>query len=49
VVVESATIAVSRPIRAPRPHSASEEELARHAAFISTLADPLWAELTQAA
>jgi len=28
--------------RPPRPHAASEAELARHAAFIQKLVDPLW-------
>ena len=28
--------------RAPRPHSASVEELARHAAFLSQMQQPLW-------
>ena len=28
--------------RAPRPHAASAEELAAHAAFIDTLTDPVW-------
>lgn len=28
--------------RAPRPHAASAEELARHQAFIKTIASPLW-------
>jgi len=28
--------------RAPRPHAASESELARHAAFVATLVDPIW-------
>lgn len=28
--------------RAPRPHSASEEELAAHAAFLETISQPLW-------
>jgi len=31
-------------VRPPRPHSASEEELARHARFIAQLVDPLWSE-----
>ncbi|WP_298725095.1 DNA polymerase III subunit epsilon [uncultured Ferrovibrio sp.] len=30
------------PARPPRPHQASEEELAAHAAFIAKLKDPLW-------
>jgi DNA polymerase-3 subunit epsilon len=36
------TRAVPRLARPPRPHSASPEELARHAAFIQKLVDPLW-------
>jgi len=32
-----------RPLRASRPHAASEAELARHAAFLATLVAPLWA------
>ena len=31
-----------RPFRAPRPHAASEAELAEHAAFLETLKSPLW-------
>lgn len=31
-----------RPVREPRPHAASAEERARHAAFVSQLTDPLW-------
>ena len=34
--------AETRPVRPPRPHAASLEELARHAAFLSKLVDPLW-------
>lgn len=30
--------------RAPRPHAASTEELARHAAFLGKLTNPLWGE-----
>ncbi len=33
----------ARRIRPPRPHAASADELARHAAFVATLVDPLWA------
>ncbi|WP_129793514.1 DNA polymerase III subunit epsilon [Sphingosinicella sp. CPCC 101087] len=29
-------------IRPPRPHAPSEEELARHAAFVATISDPIW-------
>lgn len=31
-----------RPYRAPRPHAASEAELAAHAAFLKKLKNPLW-------
>jgi DNA polymerase-3 subunit epsilon len=34
--------AVPRVARPARPHAASEAELARHAAFIQKLVDPLW-------
>ncbi|HEV2746791.1 MAG TPA: DNA polymerase III subunit epsilon [Allosphingosinicella sp.] len=36
------TIAMVRP---PRRHMASEEELARHAAFVAALVDPIWLRL----
>ena len=29
-------------IRAPRPHAPTEEELAAHASFLATIADPIW-------
>jgi DNA polymerase-3 subunit epsilon len=38
----SLVLARSRPVRSPRPHAASMEELVRHAAFVSGLIDPLW-------
>jgi DNA polymerase-3 subunit epsilon len=43
--LRQATSASSRPamVRPARAHSALPAELARHAAFISDLADPLWA------
>jgi len=42
-VVEIATfIPARREFRAPRPHAASAEELARHKAFVETLESPLW-------
>ncbi|HUQ13647.1 MAG TPA: DNA polymerase III subunit epsilon [Novosphingobium sp.] len=31
-----------RAFRAPRPHAASADELARHAAFLATVTTPLW-------
>jgi DNA polymerase-3 subunit epsilon len=37
-----AAAAASRPAREPRPHAASAEELAAHAALLRTIAAPLW-------
>jgi DNA polymerase-3 subunit epsilon len=37
-----ARIKRDRPLRAARPHAASEEELAAHAQFLDTLKEPLW-------
>ncbi len=34
--------ATDRPVRAPRPHRASDAELARHAEFMAGFGDPLW-------
>jgi len=53
LVADAGSVAVSdssRPVtvrepRPPRPHAAAEEELARHRAFISRLANPLWARI----
>jgi DNA polymerase-3 subunit epsilon len=43
-IVEIAAFAPARrEFRAPRPHAASAEELARHKAFVETLESPLWA------
>ena len=33
---------VERPVRAPRPHAPSAEELAAHAAFLEKLTAPIW-------
>jgi DNA polymerase-3 subunit epsilon len=33
---------VNRTFRSPRPHSASEEELARHAEFMAGFSEPIW-------
>lgn len=45
-VVETTTEVVSlvtrRLWRAPRPHEANEAELARHQAFLATIAEPVW-------
>jgi DNA polymerase-3 subunit epsilon len=43
---DSAPIVVR--VRPPRPHRPSEEELARHAAFVASLVDPIWARLDAA-
>jgi DNA polymerase III subunit epsilon len=32
-------------VRPPRPHQASDEELERHAAFLSQISDPIWKRL----
>ena len=40
--------AAPRVARPPRPHAANEAELARHAAFIQKLVDPLWEALPSA-
>ena len=37
-----ALAAASRPMREPRPHVASTEELMAHAALLQTIANPLW-------
>ena len=36
------TAPIKRSFMEPRPHHASEEELARHAAFLASLTNPLW-------
>ncbi len=41
-------IASARPARPPRPHGPSPAERARHAAFVRTLVDPLWAAVPPA-
>jgi DNA polymerase-3 subunit epsilon len=41
--VAPAPIAIT--VRPPRPHGPSEEELARHAAFMAGIADPIWNRL----
>ncbi len=37
-----AAIVVNRPLRAPRPHAPSAEELAAFEAFLDKIADPIW-------
>ncbi len=41
-VFDMGVVQTARPARPARPHGASMEELARHAAFIAKLVDPLW-------
>jgi DNA polymerase-3 subunit epsilon len=36
---------ISIEVRPPRPHAASQDELAAHAAFLQTLTDPIWHRL----
>ncbi len=43
VVEISSSLGVQREFRVPRPHSASEEELARHRVFLKQMEKPLWA------
>ena len=40
-IIQIAAIA-ARPVRPPRPHAASTEELAAHAALLATISNPLW-------
>lgn len=35
-------------VRPPRPHAPSKAELARHAAFVASLVEPIWARLDSA-
>ncbi|MEO6247910.1 MAG: DNA polymerase III subunit epsilon [Sphingomicrobium sp.] len=41
--------AIDRPVRLARPHYASDEEIARHRAFIARLKQPLWERFLPAA
>lgn len=43
--METIVVRAVRPMRPARPHSASSEELEAHAAFLSTVVEPLWAQL----
>ena len=40
--VVTVTSSVTRVFRSPRPHSASSEELARHAEFMAGFSEPIW-------
>jgi DNA polymerase-3 subunit epsilon len=43
--VEAALPAAPLTVRPARPHGPSEEELARHAAFLAKIKDPIWNRL----
>jgi DNA polymerase-3 subunit epsilon len=45
-VVGEARSSSDRPVLKPRPHAPSAAELAAHAAFVETIAGPLWHEAT---
>jgi DNA polymerase III subunit epsilon len=40
------TASKDRPVRPPRPHAASSEELAAHQALLATITNPLWNSLS---
>lgn len=40
--VSTTLVVANLPVRPPRPHAPSEEELAAHAAFLKQISDPLW-------
>jgi DNA polymerase-3 subunit epsilon len=42
---ESGAAPAAVTVRPPRPHAPSEAELARHAAFLAGIADPIWNRL----
>ncbi|WP_128891438.1 DNA polymerase III subunit epsilon [Erythrobacter sp. HKB08] len=42
--ITSVTTRIERTFRAPRPHSASAEELERHQAFIKKMESPIWSD-----
>jgi len=43
--LEDAGTPIMIEVRPPRPHGPSEEELAEHARFLATIADPIWHRL----
>jgi DNA polymerase-3 subunit epsilon len=45
LVVEAMVQPAAGPVRPARPHAASDEELARHAAFLLGIKDPIWTRL----
>ena len=48
IVADIAVGQSARPIRVPRPHTASADELERHQAFVATLVNPVWVTLAPA-
>ena len=36
------TVNIDRPVRSPRPHHASPEELSAHASFLENIQNPMW-------
>ena len=46
---EASAALIDRPVREVRPHFASDEEIARHRAFIGRLKQPLWERFLPAA
>jgi DNA polymerase-3 subunit epsilon len=44
-VLDDAAAPIAIHARPPRPHAPSEEELAEHARFLATIADPIWNRL----
>ena len=42
ILIETRRVRIERRFIAPRPHGPSADELARHAAFVATLTEPLW-------
>ena len=45
VDVAVATMPLAIAVRPPRPHAPSADELARHAAFLATIKNPIWTRL----
>ncbi len=46
LVASVVSVTRERTLRPPRPHAASDEELAAHAAFLETVKEPLWSGST---
>ena len=48
IVADIVVAPTARPIRPPRPHHASADELERHQSFVATLVNPVWTMLAPA-